>query len=458
MTPTTVGGYGKRLMRATRPLDGCDSKDEGRSSVARYTRLGALLFTGVVITGLVSLQRPVSALASNGSSAHDDHGALFVSTHGSSGNSGHSCESARYASINTAVAAAPAGGTVVVCRGTYHEDVLVTKSLQLTGRDATIDATGLEDAVQVVASHVLVEGFTLKNANGEGVLVGIDAFSDIGLLPASGPVLSNVTVEYNKVVNDNKGFNATGPSNCKYPGDCGGGIHFNVTTRSVMRGNRVTGNADGVLLTDDYGPNSYNLVEDNVVSDNANECGITLPSHSSHAVSFDPTTMQVTGRNPSLGGVYGNVVRDNVADSNGTVKAPPQFGGGGSGAGIGIFASGPGSAAYDNVIEDNEASGNGLAGITMHAHHPGGEDINGNRIVGNRLGSNNVLGDGFDGPPVMDFSTTGIAIFSAAPATMTIEDNTIHNDAIGIWVSTIVTAHGLHDNDFHHVTTLIARG
>ena len=69
--------------------------------------------------------------------------------------------------------------------------------------------------------------------------------------------------------------------------------------------------------------------------------------------------------NPTVGGVYGNVVRDNIADGNGTNKAPPQFGGGGSGSGIGLFGSGPGSAVYNNLIVDNEASGNGLAGLAI---------------------------------------------------------------------------------------------
>ena len=97
--------------------------------------------------------------------------------------------------------------------------------------------------------------------------------------------------------------------------------------------------------------------------------------------------------------MYGNIVRDNIADDNGTNPAPPQFGGGGSGSGIGLFGSGPGSAVYNNVVEDNEASGNGLAGITIHAHHPGGEYLDGNSFVHNDLGTNNTGGDGFDGPP-----------------------------------------------------------
>ena len=60
----------------------------------------------------------------------------------------------------------------------------------------------------------------------------------------------------------------------------------------------------------------------------------------------------------------------------------------------------------------------------MHAHLPGGEDINGNVLLGNTLGTNNTGGDGFDGPPgPTDFQTTGIAIYSASPSTLTIHNN-----------------------------------
>lgn len=385
-------------------------------------------------------------------------GVLFVSPGGRPWRADDSCRSARFNSVGAAVAAAPVGGTVIVCRGTYAEDVIVPKALTLVGIGATMDAVGRENVLQVVASNVSVSGFTFENANGEGLLVGIDSLADIGLLPPAGPVLRNVTVADNRAVNNDKGFNGTETGNCKYPGDCGGGIHLNGTTRSVVRNNRVTGNADGVLLTDDYAPSSYNLVVSNIVNDNLSECGIVLPSHSSNAVNFDPNTFQVTGRNPTLGGIYDNAVLNNVADDNGTDLAPPQFGGGGSGSGIGLFGSGPGSAVYDNLVAGNEASGNGLAGIAMHAHHPGGEDINGNVIIFNRLGTNNLGGDGFDGPPTTDFQTTGIAIFSVPPAHMTIAGNVIHDNAIGIWLSTTINAAGLGLNVFHNVTTHVVTG
>jgi nitrous oxidase accessory protein NosD len=413
----------------------------------------------VLVVAAVTALGGWTAVVATPASAQEPHHALYVSPDGQSNRSGHSCRSATFHSIQAAVDAASNGGQVVVCGGTYREGVMVAKSLRLTGRDgATIDATGLENAVQVVASHVMVSGLRLINANGEGLLAGVDTGADAGLLPAGSPVLTDITIDHVAALNNDKGFNGTETGNCKYPGDCGGGIHLNVVSWSRVAHSRVNNNADGILLTDDYGPNSHNVIKDNVVNDNTTECGIVLASHSSTAVSFDPTTFVVTGRNPSAGGVYANDISDNVTLRNGTAKAPPQFGGGGSGSGIGIFGSGPGSAAYDNLVEENYMAGNGLAGFTIHAHHPGGEDVNGNNVIDNRVGTNNVGGDGFDGPPVVDFQTTGIAVFSVPPVRMTIRDNEISDNEIGIWLSTTVHARGLRDNDFDDVTRHVVRG
>jgi nitrous oxidase accessory protein NosD len=388
------------------------------------------------------------------SSAFASSATLYVSPSGIGGAAGTSCETATFSHIADAVAASGSGGTVVVCHGTYAEDVLVNKPLSLIGRNATINATGLENAIQVVASQVLVQGFSLVDANGEGLLVGIDSIADIGLLPSSGPVLANVTVDHVKALNDDKGFNGTEEGNCKYPGDCGGGIHLNVVEHSAVTNSQASGNADGILLTDDYGPNAHNLIERNLVSDNRTECGIVLPSHSSTAVSYTDS-FRVIGRNPDQGGVYDNRILNNVAIDNGTAPAPPQFGGiGGSGSGIGIFGSGPGSGAYDNLVQGNYMAGNGLAGFTIHAHHPGGEDVSGNQIIGNTFGTNNLMGDPFDGG-VSNFETTAIAVYSVPAVQMTIANNKIENNAIGIWLTDTVTALGLPSNTYQNVTTPI---
>ncbi len=405
----------------------------------------------------VALGMALSLTAPAAASAGGWPGRTYVSTAGKSGNSGKGCGSAKYASINAGVAATPAWGTVIVCRGTYEEDVQIRKPLLVSGYGATIDAKGRENAVWITSSHVAVQGLTLKNANGEGLLAGADTQADGALLPP-GLVLSDIRVDHVNALHNDRGFNGTEQGNCKYPGDCGGGIHLNVVSRSVVSYSRVVGNADGILLTDDYGPNFRNFIVNNVVTDNTTECGIVLASHASNAVTFKPKTFVVTKRNPGKGGIYNNVILGNTSLRNGTAKAPAEFGGGGSGSGIGIFGSGPGSAAYDNLVAGNYAAGNGLAGFTIHAHNPGGEDVNGNKVINNVFGSNNLGGDGYDGPPVTDFKTTAIAVFSVPPVSMVITGNKISNNAIGIWLSKTVNAHGLAINSYRHVTKKVVRG
>ena len=76
-------------------------------------------------------------------SAAGSSGTVYVSPTGSSSGADTSCRTAGYSGINAAVAASGPGGTVVVCRGTYHTQVVVSKSLTLIGRPgAVINAKG----------------------------------------------------------------------------------------------------------------------------------------------------------------------------------------------------------------------------------------------------------------------------------------------------------------------------
>jgi hypothetical protein len=131
---------------------------------------------------------------------------------------------------------------------------------------------------------------------------------------------------------------------------------------------------------------------------------------------------------PSFGGVYDNVVRNNISSGNG-------------GAGIGIFAPFPGSASYNNVVEDNAITGNGEGGVSLHGHAPGAY-VGGNKILNNLIGPNNVAGD-HDVSPAPDLVTTGIVVWSAVtPITVTISGNTIFGSWYGIWLGHVVSAPG----------------
>ncbi len=365
---------------------------------------------------------------------------FYVSPAGSSGGADTSCTSAAYAKINDAVSAASAGDTVVVCVGTYTEDVAVSKSLTLVGQGADnsiIDATGLDNGILISASDVTVSGFTVENATGEGILAQQPN-------PVKGPMISgqqlytgmpitNVVIAHNTVENNDQG--GFTPTTTKYtecqasggiPGDCGEGIHLWSVADSQVLLNTVTGNAGGILLTDEFGPTYGNLIAGNVVTDNAYDCGITLPGHN---LAINPVTHKFM---PAFGGVYDNVVRSNVVLDNG-IK--------GQGAGIGIFAPGPGTASYNNLIEGNTIAANGLAGVALHGHAAGAY-VGGNSILDNFIGQNNIDGD-TDVSPTADSVTTGILAWSAAtPITVTISGNTIFGNSNGIWLGHVVSAPG----------------
>jgi hypothetical protein len=415
--------------------------------------LAPLLVAGMVIA------QAGAASATTAKGGH--HQVLYVSPHAWPWGADRSCRSARFRTIQSAVSAARPGGTVVACPGTYHEQVVLTKPVSLEGQQATIDEAGVTPTFQVtlpglgtqtiyaavvmVSSGIRFSGFTVDHAQGEGILAG-------GL----GGDISGISISDSAVVHNDLGF---GVPNSPYfqcaamgqaPGDCGEGVHFTGVAYSSIKDSFIAYNAGGVLLSDDTGPTHGNLVAGNVVTGNATDCGITVPGH-------NPNALSSTGQpQPSVAGVYDNVIRGNVVTNNG-VK--------GEGAGV-LFANAQaGTASYDNLVQGNYIAGNGLSGVTMHAHtiKPGQfEDLSGNKVIGNVIGRNNLDGDTLDCPPgsttcsPQDLVTTGILVFSGgAPVTTTIAFNHISNNKVGIWLSKPVTASGLFTNSFSNVTTPI---
>jgi hypothetical protein len=425
---------------------------KGHSS---YFRLGLLCLLGAVVAGGVTAS---AAVADRGH--HHGHGhkaALYVSTNGTTGAADRNCHSAGYSTVQAAVDAAPAGGTVVVCRGTYTEDVIISNPLKLLGNHGAVihgssTANGNCDqlgpngpgtapclaAITIKSSHVAVEGLTVTGAIGEGILA-------TGSL--AGHSIGHVLVEGNRVLgNDVGGIPPTTASpypQCvefgEVPGDCGEGIHLMGVERSVVSHNLVKGNSGGVLLTDEFGPTDHNVIAHNIVTKNLFDCGITAPGH-------NPFALDSSGNpQPTVAGVYDNVISHNRITGNGTS---------GEGAGVLFANAGPGTGSYDNLVTHNYIAGNELAGVTLHAHPLGPglfEDLSGNRIVHNTIGTNNTGGD----PDAGDTSTTGVLVYSGTvPVTVTISHNRIRNDQYGIWlgVGGHVTA-TLQDNVFQSVAT-----
>ena len=189
-----------------------------------------------------------------------------------------------YSTIQSAVNSAKAKDVINVRRGTYKEGVVIGIPLSLIGAGAgqsTIDATNQPNGVLIDGfdhaglHNVIVAGFTVENAQFEGILA-VSA--------------TNVTISNNSVVNNDKspGLNFTGAANgcpgqpayeMDETGDCGGAIHLIGVSDSTVSGNYVSGNADGLLISDETGISKGNLVTQNNFINNPLECGIVLASH-----------------------------------------------------------------------------------------------------------------------------------------------------------------------------------
>ncbi|HEY4115704.1 MAG TPA: right-handed parallel beta-helix repeat-containing protein [Rhizomicrobium sp.] len=326
-----------------------------------------------------------------------------------------------YKRIAQAVAAAAPGDTITVASGTYREDVVIGKPLQLIGENSAttvINARGKANGLNVDGldnpglANVTISGFTVARANFEGILV---------------TNASNVTVQNNQVIHNNQSLDT---QNAACPGlpafetseaeDCGEGLHLIGTDHSSVAGNLVANNAGGILISDETAANHDNVISNNVVRDNIWDCGITIPSH--------PPA-------PGLGstpfGIYKILVTENTSLRNGT-SAP--------GAGIGLFAFLPGARVSDNVIVGNQMIGNGMPGLAIHAHSPS-EDF-----------SNNVIEDNFianNGPDTADAATpgpTGINAFGVSAIDgLLIYHNTVKREGIDVVTNTPATVEA-HEN------------
>ena len=97
-----------------------------------------------------------------------------------------------YATIGAAVSAAAAGDTITVAAGTYSENVLVNKSLTLSGNGAVIDGNGAGVVVVITADNVTLEGFTIQHSGSDA-----QTHAGVGLLWAQGCTVRNNTIHNN---------------------------------------------------------------------------------------------------------------------------------------------------------------------------------------------------------------------------------------------------------------------
>lgn len=278
-----------------------------------------------------------------------------------------------YCGIQKAVNKVPSGSTIIVERGVYREEVVISnKHLTIKGQgdgdgdadDAIINAWGRDHGIVVSGwrtAGTMIEGMTVEFANKEGVLVSST---------------THVTIKYNHIAyNGRYAIGITGANAANNPDY--EALHLIGVTNSAVRGNWVGYNYDGgIYLTNETGPSTGNWVVNNTVEYNKVDCGITLAAHVPNA------------------GVSWNYVENNTSKGNGA-------------AGILIAAGAPHTTATHNRIIGNRSINNGLPGVYV-VGHSAGDNVNWNFIE-----RNYIAGNGGETGPAS--THTGILVAQTAP-------------------------------------------
>ena len=129
------------------------------------------------------------------------------------------------------------GHTILVEEGTYHEHVIMNKSLSLVGADQSktvIDGNYSGNVINITAGNVKITGFTLQNS-GDDLSYGIYSTSN-----------SN-NVSYNTIINN------------------GNGIKLYKSSSNSITGNNIVNNGYGIKLSWHSNDNS---ISENVIVDN----------------------------------------------------------------------------------------------------------------------------------------------------------------------------------------------
>jgi parallel beta-helix repeat protein len=136
-------------------------------------------------------------------------------------------------------------GTVLVYNGTYYENVVVNKSINLIGENKNttiIDGSANEYVIFISVNFVNISEFTIRNSGQENNNAGLSIYS------------SNCVIKNNIITNN------------KF------GIYLEYSSNNIINNNIIIYNQRGIYLK--Y--SSYNIINNNVINYNSQN-GISLP-------------------------------------------------------------------------------------------------------------------------------------------------------------------------------------
>jgi parallel beta-helix repeat protein len=148
--------------------------------------------------------------------------------------------SSGYNTIQKAINAANPGDVIKVAHGTYHEHLIVNTSVSIVGENPSstvIDGSSNGTAISVIASDVVINGFTIQNGKQENL------FSAILIYNCNSVVINNTVLRNNYL-----------------------GIRLAKSNNSRIFNNTITNNTDAGIYVHDGSNN--NLFFENTIDNN----------------------------------------------------------------------------------------------------------------------------------------------------------------------------------------------
>jgi parallel beta-helix repeat protein len=293
---------------------------------------------------------------------------------------------------------AKTGDTVFVYAGTYLENVVVNKMINLTGEDRNttiIDGGGGVSVIRIEVDKVNVTGFTVINGN-----FGIRLFF------TSNSTITNNIASNNDMgiyIQDSNGNNIVGNNASSNNND---GIWISRSDRNYITGNIAFLNSwNGIRL----GSSNSNNITGNTLS--SNDDGIALQNSSNNNIIGNDASSNIgNGIDLNLYSLGNNIINNNILSNP-----------------IGIHLR----YSNETSILNNNISNNGN-GIELFSSY-------GNNITGNNI-SNNDYGIVVDSSSSNDivkndiFLSNWYGIYLSFSDANNITDNNIINNSIGIYI------------------------
>lgn len=207
-----------------------------------------------------------------------------------------------YTTVQEAVDNANPEDMVYIYEGTYFENIIINKSIYLTGenKDTTvIDGGSNGDVVHVTADSVTITGFTITNSGSDWGDTGIELHITQDCHINNNIVSKNyfgIFFHYSSENND--------VSNNEISSNYADGVYLTHSDGNIIRNNNVFENDHGVQISN----SSTNVIAYNIISNNDGD-GINLKSSNNNRIENNTVLYNDDG-------IYLNSCGDNVIEKN----------------------------------------------------------------------------------------------------------------------------------------------